>query len=265
MDILTHVVAGALGGAAVGLGLRGGRARVLSALVFGAVGGALPDLDAITRYPGFDGGLGHLLHLAPGREIYAGALWYSHHHFTHSLVAAGGATALSAGLLGLDRVGRGPGMEGERDAAIWALPLCLLAGFLLHLVGDLPTPASVWGGIQLFWPSARMVGGWGWTWWFHNYDVFLVQCAGLGGVLLASLVPRHRPILARLLPMSVLALALAASTALLASREHDYAYRGHAPDYQALEDASLEQQRRSLPASWYAAMRALSEYLPVPF
>jgi membrane-bound metal-dependent hydrolase YbcI (DUF457 family) len=265
MDLLTHGMAGGLGGTAVGLGLRGGHARVFSALTLGAIGGALPDLDAITRSSGFDAGLGRLLHLPPGRVIYGGTWWYSHHHFTHSLVAAGGASLLCAAVLGIDRLGRGPGGEGERNAAVWVLPSCLLAGFLLHLAGDLVTPASVWGGIQLFWPAERMVGGWGWTWWFHNYDVFLTQCAGLVLVLLSSLVPRHRPVLARLLPLSVLTLALAGSTALLATRAHDFAYRGHASDYQALEDASLEEQRRVLPVSWYSAMRALSEYLPFPF
>ena len=265
MDIFTHVVAGGLAGGCVALMIRGATARVAAACSWGALGGFLPDIDAATRVPGFDASIGRWLQLQPGELIYAGGEWYSHHHFTHSLVAALGAALVVAGLLGLERAVLGAGYDRARTVRVLVAPSALLAGYLLHLVGDLVTPASVWGGVQLLWPLDTMVGGWGWAWWFNNYDLFLVQLAGLAGLGLVSLVPRTRPVLARALPASLLALVLLVCSALLQLREHDYAYRGHAPDYWALEEASLDEQRLILPPELYELMIGFDAAMPLPF
>lgn len=265
MDIFTHVVAGALAGGCVALMIRGAPARVGAALSWGALGGFLPDIDAASRVPGFDATLGRAFGLAPGEVVYAGGEWYSHHHFTHSLVAALAAALLVAGLLGLERLVFGPTSDGRRVVRIGMAPAALLAGYLLHLAGDLVTPASVWGGIQLLWPLEPMVGGWGWCWWFNNYDIFLVQVLGLGLLGLVSLLPRTRPVLARLLPAVLLASVLATCTALLQLRQQDYAYEGHASDYQGLEEASLDEQRRLLPPDLADLMISFDQSMPLPF
>jgi inner membrane protein len=265
MDIFTHVAAGALAGGCVALMIRGAAASVGAALSWGALGGFLPDIDAASRVPGFDATVGRAFGLAPGDLVYAGSDWYSHHHFTHSLVAAIGAALLVAGLLGVERLIFGPTPDRRRTVRILMAPSALLAGFLLHLAGDLVTPASVWGGIQLLWPLETMVGGWGWCWWFNNYDIFLVQVMGLGLLGLASLVPRTRPVLSRSLPAALLLSALLASTALLQLRQHDYAYVGHASDYEALEQASLDDQRRLLPADLFELMISFDRAMPLPF
>jgi inner membrane protein len=265
VDIITHVVAGGLAGGCVALLIRGAPARVGAALSWGALGGFLPDIDAASRVPGFDATVGRLLDLAPGSEIYGGGEWYSHHHFTHSLVAAVAAALLVAGLMGLERLVFGTASDGRRRIRIVMAPAALLAGFLLHLAGDLVTPASVWGGVQLLWPLDVMVGGWGWTWWFNNYDVFLLQVSGLGVLGLVSLVPGTRPVLARLLPAVLLACVLLGSTILLQLRQQDYAYTGHAPDYSGLEQASLDEQQRLLPADLYALMISFDQAMPLPF
>ncbi len=265
MDIFTHVLAGAVTGGCAALMIRGAPAQLGAALSWGALGGFLPDIDAASRVPGFDESVGRLFGLPPGSEVYAGSAWYSHHHFTHSLLAGLGAALLLAGLLGLERLLAGPGHEGRRNIRIGMAPAALLGGFVMHLVGDLVTPGSVWGGIQLLWPLETMVGGWGWAWWFNNYDLFLLQLAGLLGLGLVSLVPRSSPWLARLLPAGLLALLLTASFLLLQLRQQDYAYRGHARDYQALEAASLMDQRRILPPELVQLMIQLDEAMPLPF
>ncbi len=265
MDIVTHVLSGALAGGTTALVIRGARARVVVALTWGALGGFLPDIDVASRVPGFDATIGRALALQPGSVIYGGSHWYSHHHFTHSLAAALAVGLLVSGLLGLERVLLGADPEGRRTRNVWLAPLCVVAGYLMHLLGDLVTPGSVWGGIQLLWPSDTMVGGWGWTWWFNNYDVFLVQLVGLLLLGFVALVPRTQPVMARLLPAVVLGLVVASSALLLNLREHDYAYEGHAEDYWALEEASLEEQRRLLPPELFELMSSLDRSLALPF
>jgi hypothetical protein len=260
MDILTHVASGALCGAAAALGVRGAAAPVFVSLLWGGLGGFLPDLDAASRIPGYDA-LAAPLGWPSGTALYFGSRWCSHHHFAHSLAAGAGVAAVLAVLLALERLLRGWRQAGSCWPLLTA-PMSLFAGFLAHLAGDLVTPASVWGGIQLLWPAPNMVGGWGWTWWFNNYDLLLAQLAGILALLITSLAPSSRPILARALPLAALLSTLTASVALLRMRQGDYAYEGHALDYNALEQASLDEQRRLLPPALFEQLRALDEALP---
>ena len=265
MDIFTHMVAGGLAGGCAALMIRGAPARLMVAVGWGALGGFLPDIDAVSRVPGFDATLGRLFGLQPGGIVYTGSEWYSHHHFTHSLAAALGAALLVAGLMGLERMVLGAGHDNARAVKILMGPVALMAGYLAHLAGDLVTPASAWGGVQLLWPLDTMVGGWGWCWWFNNYDIFLVQLAGLALMGLASLAPRTRPVLARVLPAMVLAVSILGAVILLQLRQHDYAYSGEAPDYWALEEASLREQQRLLPPDLYGLLTSLDAVMPLPF
>jgi len=47
-------------------------------------------------------------------------------------------------------------------------------GFLVHLIEDIPTPASTWGGVNFFYPSKLYIRGIGVIWWWSNYDIFLI-------------------------------------------------------------------------------------------
>jgi hypothetical protein len=47
-------------------------------------------------------------------------------------------------------------------------------GYMAHILEDLPTPSGSWGGVNLFWPSDKWIGGTGQTWWWNNYDIFLI-------------------------------------------------------------------------------------------
>ena len=227
MDILTHTLVGAAVGTAVSLLARPGR-RSRSAILAGGLGGFLPDVDVLSRAPGFDATVGAWLGLPPGDAIYAGSHWYSHHHLTHSLVAA-----LVAGALALALWRRRPEVAGA-----------LTAGWLAHLALDLPTPPGPWGGIQLLWPHPAMVGGWGMCWWFNNYDLLLIalgSALALGALALAR--RRLGPRWIRLGTAALLGLAMVAGAAQLRRRGVDYV-RG---SYDGLDTASIREQHRLLP------------------
>lgn len=245
MDILTHTLAGAAAGAGLCLLLRPGRCIWPGALV-GALGGFLPDLDVLSRAPGFDTTLGAWLDLPPGTEIYTGTRWYSHHHLTHSLLAA-----LAAGGLALIVLWR------RREHRLLAGALSL--GWLAHLLLDLPTPPGPWGGVQLLWPHPAMVGGLGWCWWFNNYDLLLLLAGALVALLgLGAL--RGRPLRARIGATSIIAGVLLLGSLQLHRRQVDYATGVYAD----LDQASLQEQERLLGAGPARLLRQVDQATPLP-
>jgi len=151
-----------------------------------------------------------------------------------------------------------------RLPAPWLAGSAFLLGFLAHLVGDLPTPASVWGGIQAFWPLPDMVGGWGLTWWWNNYDRLLILLIQLA-ILLALFPFRARVRAVRAMTGVVLVTGALLLVRQLLDRETSYTYTGNTPRYAALESASLAEQRRILPDPLYGLFRQVDGWMPVPF
>lgn len=258
MDIVSHVISGAVAGAALALLLLPRHPRVGSLPLVGALGAFVPDLDAASRAPGFDATIGRWLGLPAGRVIYAGSWWYSHHHFLHSLAAGLLGAAVAAWLA--------RSADPRRDPGHLHVGAAFLLGFCAHLAGDLPTPGSVWSGIQAFWPLSVMVGGWGWTWWWNNYDLFLVLLAMLGG--LGGLLGVRDRIPAAVTRAATVVLLLGGLVVLLyqaSSRTTDYAYEGDTPRYAELEDASLREQRRILGDGPFSFLATVDRVLPVSF
>lgn len=265
MDILTHTVSGlAVGALAAGFSLPrlsspGGYRRPLfsralrdlwprAAIVAASgLGGALPDIDAATWLLG-DG-------------TYSGRLWYSHHGFFHSFSAA----VLFALLIGLAIwVFGGRKRNFGRTLASHRSSLAgFVAGFVLHLLEDMPTPASTWGGVRMLFPSSAYVGGTGQIWWWNNYDIFLIACAVF--VICAALMflRRWRP--ARWISLGVFALGCALCAVQVHTRYVDYAYTGHTDRYAGFEASSKAEQRRILGPGLFRAMERLDGVLPVQF
>jgi len=165
VDIVIHTLSGAaIGGLVANTSGSGFNRTSVAMLVFGAFAGALPDVDAISMWSGFDSTFGKWFGLEEsGRSIYTNKHWYSHHAFTHSLWWCGIMGAL-AFLIARFR--------NSQKAKAW---LCIgVFGSLAHVVGDMPTPSGDWGGVALFFPSENYVGGWGKIWWWNNYDIFLI-------------------------------------------------------------------------------------------
>ncbi len=261
VDLLTHIFSGAAASTIIAAGAAR-PARRLGVVAAGAFGGAVPDADAVSLWSGFDATLGHLFSLGhTGREIYGGHLWYSHHGFFHS--AAGAALmAVAFGLVSYLAVcNRHTLVEWFRMNLLVAA--AFVVGYLAHLAGDLPTPAASWGGIRLMWPSHAYVGGTGAVWWWNNYDVFLLaaSCAILCTLLL--FIPN--PIARRRMVGIVTTIALIAVVIQVGTRRCNYAYRGSAPDYAAMEQLSKEEQRRILGPELYRRMERLDGMIPINF
>jgi len=171
MDILSHTLTGIAVGAGVGQFAKGNTTK-WNFVVIGALGGAFPDIDAISLWSKFDGTIGKWLHLShSGEEIYCGKFWYSHHGFFHSLLAM----ALLGSIFYWVPFLKNKFSKKQvvsKDHRLWAWTFFLAGTF--HLLEDMPTPDNIWGGVRLFFPFEVYIGGWNNIWWWNNYDLFLI-------------------------------------------------------------------------------------------
>jgi membrane-bound metal-dependent hydrolase YbcI (DUF457 family) len=168
LDILTHTLSGMAVASAAACVLYSQPKQRFQLLALGALAGALPDLDAISMWSGFDSTFGHWFALQQnGRSIYSGTLWYSHHGFMHSLLASVFIPTTFIFVMSCIR-------RQMPSAHIWTLGAVFALAYNAHLAGDMPTPGGSWKGIAYFFPSSMYVGGSGATWWWNNYDVFLI-------------------------------------------------------------------------------------------
>lgn len=267
MDIITHTLSGlAAGSVAAGFSSKGPVGHV-GVVALSGLGGALPDIDAVSLWSGFDATIGRFMHLAhSGAEVYSGTLWYSHHGFFHSLAAA----LLFAAIIGaagwlFGALTRKRGFKesvGKQTAALAGF----VSGFVLHLLQDMATPASTWGGVRIFWPLKSYVGGSGEIWWWNNYDLFLIAA----GVFLATttllfLKKRSVRFETKYLIAALFAFGCIVSLSQIHARDHDYAYTGNTARYAEFEEASKRQQRDILGDRLYGAMEWLDKRLPVHF
>jgi len=263
MDILTHILSGTAA-ATVAASLSGkdtGRKGII--VVLGAVGAVLPDLDTVSRWHGFDRTFGRWLGPGEnGREIYFANHWYSHHNAAHSLLAALLAALALVGVLYLCHrlfaKKKKNALAYLKSTAVYGVALFL--GYLMHLLGDLPTPSSTWGGIKLFWPLDVPVGGWGRIWWWNNYDLFLIIYACCLINVAALLVCRPKGRCARVLPAIVFALALTAVVYQVGHRPVSFG-SDTKRSYDRLEADSLRVQRDMLGSTLYGLMHDMDRLL----
>jgi len=173
MDILTHTISGMAAASVVANISNQKWIGKIKMIITGAVAGALPDIDVITRWKGFDGTFGQWFNLTiSGDEAFGAKLWYSHHAFFHSLLAS----VMFGVLLGLIMYFVRSKFKLSKLSLIKVTPfvVAFILGFNMHLLEDMVTPGGGWGGIAYLWPSKVYVGGFGNTWWWNNYDIFLL-------------------------------------------------------------------------------------------
>lgn len=261
MDILTHCISGAAAGT-VAASFTCGKLRRTGVIGLSALGGALPDIDAVSLWSRFDFTIGEFFGLAlPGKEIYSAKLWYSHHGFFHSIAAGLFWCALFISLLMIFRkifFSREPFLR-FRDCFLFSGFFC---AFLLHLLCDMPTPASTWGGVRLFWPSSVYVGGTGRIWWWNNYDIFLIAA----GVFITNSLFLFR--IKRSLRLAAVTVALAGALLCLhqiPSRGFDFGYSGYAENYRRYEGISKDVQLRILGSRIFGVMARFDRALPFNF
>ncbi|NOU59644.1 metal-dependent hydrolase [Marinifilum caeruleilacunae] len=269
MDILTHTLSGLAVGTVVSSFSNSGFKSRLKIVLISGFAGAIPDLDAISLWSGFDTTIGRFFNLsASGKEIYSAKYWYSHHAFMHSALAGVILTAIlghvSYLLAAMNKAQKSnPFLQHLKEKRYMLIAFFL--GFLIHLIEDMPTPASSWGGINLFWPSQSYIGGSGDIWWWNNYDIFLIVLAVIVINLSVSLIRKFVDFDARKFTVAIFILGLSLSILQMKSRKYDFAYSGYAPNYQELEAQSKENQKEILGNQLFQIMENFDNKLPFYF
>ncbi len=266
MDILTHTFSGVAVATVVANYNQVSSFRKTKIILAGAVGGALPDIDALSMWSKFDQTIGSFFNLShSGRVIYGSKFWYSHHAFFHSLIGSLILGTLFLSLVYLIRRRKAnislPGFTKNYSVFFIAFVL----GYWAHLAGDLPTPSSVWGGIGLFWPSENYVGGYGKIWWWNNYDIFLLILFYIILNVLSPAISKYIRTRSRIFTISTACIALALILVQINTRHYDYSYVGNSSNYAAMEKNSKEEQKRILGNRVYLYMNKLDRSLRINF
>ena len=269
MDILTHTLSGFAVGTVIASFSKKGVKEKLLIIGTGGLAGALPDLDAISLWSRFDSTIGNFFKLeTTGREIYSGKYRYSHHAFMHSIAAALFITLL----LGIISYVICNKFRKQNISKLYKyfiknklIHYSFILGFLIHLIEDMPTPASVWGGVNLFWPAKTYVGGAGKIWWWNNYDLFLIV---LGVVIINSILHTfsfmNSKIKAKIITL-VFILGFTLSLKQIHAREYNFAYTGHTNKYSEFEAKSKAIQKEILGKRLHSVMESFDNKLSIYF
>jgi membrane-bound metal-dependent hydrolase YbcI (DUF457 family) len=269
MDIITHTLSGvAIGTVVISFSQKGYKEK-LKILAFSGFGAVLPDLDAISLWSGFDNTFGRLFNLDhSGKEIYFSKFWYSHHAFLHSLLASLLIAFLIWNFIYFLFSKQKPRSFNGLISQLKGQKLILIgfvAGFIIHLLEDMPTPSCVWGGVNLFWPSKTYIGGTGDIWWWNNYDIFLIVIL----IILINLAILASTRLIKFKPtrwtISVFTIGLILSIVQIKSRDFNFNYTGHTLRYNEFELKSKEIQKDILGNKIYNFMVSFDNKIPLYF
>jgi len=260
LDILTHTLSGmAAGTVCASLSKRSFGQRALIVLA-GTVAGVIPDLDVISLWSGFDETFGKWFGVSvPGREIYFGKFWYSHHAITHSIFGSV-VCSLFLALLMLFR-------KSNRKRFAWIYPISFFLGYQMHLWGDTPTPGSRWEGIMYWYPSSEYIGGWGLTWWWNNYDVFLLLALCIVLNWFVAIARNWIKITwIKFVPTVIFSLCVLTAVISLLNRGDSFNYESYErTSFRDFEQRSLDRQREILGEDLYQMMRNFDESINLNF
>lgn len=266
MDIISHTLTGiAVGTVSATISNSSWKGKGLIILT-GGLGGALPDFDAISLWSKFDSTIGSFLGLShSGKEIYFGKFWYSHHAALHSLIAPIFLILLATIIkVLLKREFKGFKIL-ERLKKNRFLTLAFFFGFIFHLLEDMPTPASVWGGVNLLFPSSTYVGGFGNIWWWNNYDLVLIIFFVIIINLLVNVTPTRYYKIKVKSSISIFSIGLVLFLIQINTRTVDFSYSGHTANYNKFEIQSKDIQREILGKKLFELMNTIDNKIPLNF
>ena len=269
MDILTHTISGLAIGTLVASFQHEKLIKKVGIILWSGFGGAIPDLDAISLWTGFDKTIGKFFKLThTGKEIYSEKFWYSHHAVMHSIFA-GFIIAISIGIIlyVMERLffgSRSYRFSKFLDANILKVTGFFM-GFLMHLIGDMPTPSSNWGGIRFFFPSTSYLGGSGEIWWWNNYDIFLIVSSVFALNLFLIIVRNYKIFNLRVVTVLILITGFTWVFWQIKTREFNFAYSGHSNKFQFYETKSKELQKNILGENLYKLMEIFDNKIKVSF
>lgn len=266
MDIISHTLTGiAVGTVSATISNSSWKGKSLIILT-GGLGGALPDFDAISLWSKFDSTIGSFLGLShSGKQIYFGKFWYSHHAALHSLIAPIFLILLATIIkVLLKREFKGFKIL-ERLKKNRFLTLAFFFGFIFHLLEDMPTPASVWGGVNLLFPSSTYVGGFGNIWWWNNYDLVLIIFFVIIINLLVNVTPTRYYKIKVKSSISIFSIGLVLFLIQINTRTVDFSYSGHTANYDKFEIQSKDIQREILGKKLFELMNTIDNKIPLNF
>ncbi|WP_405377887.1 metal-dependent hydrolase [Nonlabens sp. Asnod3-A02] len=266
MDIISHTFTGiAVGTLSATVSNSSWKNKGLIILI-GALGGALPDIDAISLWSKFDSTIGSFLGLShSGREIYFGKFWYSHHAFMHSLITPILIILLISITKTIIRREFKINKILKRIKKNRFLNLAFFLGFLCHLLEDMPTPSSVWSGVNLFFPSSNYIGGFGNIWWWNNYDLVLIIIGVILLNLTINLIPAHYHKIKVRSCISVFVFGITLFLIQINTRTTDFSYNGHTNNYYNYELQSKNIQRDILGENLFEIMTNIDNKIPLNF
>jgi hypothetical protein len=129
-----------------------------------------------------------------------------------------------------------------------------IAGFIIHLFEDMPTPACNWGGVRLLWPLKLYIGGTGEIWWWNNYDIFILT---VGVILLNGLIISLKRFIKfdiKKITAILFLIGLTLTIIQIKTRNYDFNYIGQTSKFQEYEKKSKEIQREILGNKSYQLM-----------
>ncbi|MGY6648264.1 metal-dependent hydrolase [Wenyingzhuangia sp. IMCC45574] len=266
MDIISHTLTGTAVGTVLATISNQSWKRKTAIILMGSLGGALPDFDALSLWSKFDTTIGSMLSLKhSGREIYFGKFWYSHHAALHSIIApilliliATVITAIFKKEFGINNVWKNLRVNKYYLSAFFF-------GFLFHLLEDMPTPASVWGGVNLFYPSSNYIGGFGKIWWWNNYDLVLIICTVILLNLLVNIISKKRYLIKLCTSVTIFLIGFGLFLFQINTRPFDFSYEGHKVDYHKFESKSMQIQKDILGEQLYNIMTKIDNKIPLNF
>ncbi len=254
MDILTHGLTGLALSTAIAAQHKGTIKTKLLIGVSGLIGGVFPDIDVLSRAPGFDRTIVQWFDLnQSGYDIFFDTHWYSHHVFTHSIIGA----LLFTFIGGLLHFLLGKIRKVHAYPHLIHYSLAFFLGYMGHLFEDMITPGGPWNGIALFWPSEHFSGGWGKIWWWNNYDLFLIVCLAIA-INTGLILTKNKSIL---LSKITLLAALTVFIIQVERRSHDFNTNAQPNN----ESFSKELQKKYLGETLYNTMHKLDDLIPVAF
>lgn len=260
MDILTHTISGFAIGTTVASFSNKGFVDKFKIVLISGFAGALPDFDAISLWSGFDTTIGDFFNLShSGKEIYSAKFWYSHHVFLHSIFAA----ILLVGLIGGLNYLIFPSLRKNNFSDFIKKNKLFPIGFvfLIHLIEDMPTPASSWGGVNLFCPLKSYIGGTGDIWRWNNYDIFLIVICVLILNSTILIIKRFIQVDLRKITTGVFVLGFVLAVFQIKSREFDFSYSEQKNRCQEFELKSKELQKEILGNKGYNLMEKFDNKL----
>ena len=226
----------------------------------------MPDFDAISLWSKFDATIGTWFNLQhSGSDIYFGKFWYSHHAAMHSMLAPLVFILFSVMVsFAINHKLKFTEFERHVGSRKFSL-LAFFFGFLFHLLEDMPTPASVWGGVNFFFPSSNYIGKFGNIWWWNNYDLVLIIISVIGLNLILNVLPKRFYSLKVKSSLAVFLIGLSCFIYQIQTRPVDFSYTGHTNKFEEFEKQSKQIQKEILGDRLFEIMTEVDNNIPLNF